>query len=209
MPASAAEKIRLIMQLRNLGITDRLVLSAIESIPREHFVPESFRDQAYEDIALPIHCDQTISQPSVVGWMTWALEPSDRLRVLEIGTGSGYQAAVLAKLFRMVYTIERHRGLHEEATQTLRELNLNNIMAKCGDGYRGWPEAAPFHRIIVTAAAKEIPKSLLDQLADGGIMVVPVGSPSTDQMLLRIQRQGEQLHTQHLMPVRFVPLVEE
>jgi protein-L-isoaspartate(D-aspartate) O-methyltransferase len=207
MAVTDAEKIRFIMALRNTGITDRAVLSAMEQTPRERFIPAYLRDQAYEDTALPIDCDQTISQPSIVAWMSWALEANDRMRVLEIGTGSGYQAAVLSKLFRMVYTIERHRDLYEKATETLLDIGLKNINAKLGDGSKGWPEAAPFQRIILTAAAPEIPKALLDQLADGGIMVAPVGPQSGTQMLLRIKREGEQLHMQQLMTVRFVPLV--
>jgi protein-L-isoaspartate(D-aspartate) O-methyltransferase len=201
------ERIRLLMKLRNSGITDTRVLSAIESIPREVFVPPAFRDKAYEDTALPIESGQTISQPSVVAWMSWALQVSDRMRVLEIGTGSGYQAAVLAKLCRMVYTIERHKELLEVAQMRFKQLKMMNIMTMSGDGSKGWKIAAPFDRIIVTAAAGVVPVTLLDQLAVGGIMVIPVGS-STEQILLRIEKTPEGIKQQHLMSVRFVPLVE-
>lgn len=201
------ERIRLLMKLRTSGISDTRVLSAIESIPREIFVPDAFRDKAYEDTALPIDLGQTISQPSIVAWMTCALQVGDRMRVLEIGTGSGYQAAVLAKLCRMVYTVERHRDLLRVAEQRFKRLNFSNIMTQVGDGSKGWKLAAPFDRIIVTAAAHSVPATLLDQLAEGGIMVIPVGS-DTEQILLRIEKTPEGFKQQHLMSVRFVPLIE-
>lgn len=208
MQETLPERIRLLMKLRNSGITDTRVLSAIEGIPRELFVPPAFRDKAYDDTALPIDSGQTISQPSIVAWMTWALQVSDRMRVLEIGTGSGYQAAVLARLCRMVYTVERHRDLLEVAVTRFRQLKLTNVMTMTGDGSKGWKVAAPFERIIVTAAASAVPAILLDQLAVGGIMVIPVGS-STEQILLRIEKTPEGIQQQHLMSVRFVPLVED
>jgi protein-L-isoaspartate(D-aspartate) O-methyltransferase len=195
------------MKLRTGGITDTRVLSAMESIPREEFVPESFRDKAYDDTALPIDSGQTISQPTIVAWMTWALQLTDRMRVLEIGTGSGYQAAVLSLLARMVYTVERHKDLLLVAQERFTRLKLHNIQTQLGDGSKGWKSAAPFDRIIVTAAAHEVPAALLDQLAEGGIMVIPVGS-DTEQMLLRIEKTPEGITQQHLMGVRFVPLVE-
>jgi protein-L-isoaspartate(D-aspartate) O-methyltransferase len=201
------ERIRLLMKLRTGGITDTRVLSAIESVPREIFVPEAFRDKAYEDTALPIDSGQTISQPTVVAWMTWALQTNDRMRVLEVGTGSGYQAAILARLCRMVYSIERHKDLLMIAQERFKTLKLNNIMTQLGDGAKGWKSAAPFDRIIVTAAAHEVPAALLDQLAEGGIMVLPVGS-DTEQLLLRIEKTPEGIVQQHMMSVRFVPLVE-
>jgi protein-L-isoaspartate(D-aspartate) O-methyltransferase len=207
MKDSLPERIRLLMKLRTNGVTDTRVLSAIESIPREIFVPESFRDKAYEDTALPIDSGQTISQPTVVAWMTWALEVSDRMRVLEIGTGSGYQAAILARLCRMVYTVERHRDLLKVAQERFKKLKLSNIMTQLGDGAKGWKSGAPFDRIIVTAAAHEVPAALLEQLAEGGIMVLPVGS-DTEQLLLRIEKTPHGIVQQHLMSVRFVPLVE-
>lgn len=203
------EKIRLIMQLRKLGINDTKVLGAIEAIPREMFVPETFQARAYEDTALPIASGQTISQPSVVAWMTWALDVNDRHRVLEIGTGSGYQAAVLSKLCRRLYTVERHKDLLKVAEQRFHDLRITNITTQHGDGAKGWRTAAPFERIMVTAAATEVPAILLDQLAMGGVMVIPVGGSIADQFLLRITRSEKGFETQHLMPVRFVPLVSE
>lgn len=204
-----SERIRLIMKLRSAGVTDTRVLAAIEGVPREMFVPETFRDRAYEDTALPIEKGQTISQPSVVAWMTWALDVNDRMRVLEIGTGSGYQAAILARMCRRVYTIERHKELLRVAEQRFSELGFNNITTQYGDGAKGWKAAAPFDRIIVTAAATEVPSSLLEQLAPDGVMVIPVGSGTADQILLRIRRTPGGFQTQHLLPVRFVPLVPD
>ncbi len=195
------------MKLRTSGISDTRVLSAIESIPREIFIGKEFRDKAYDDTALPIDSGQTISQPSIVAWMTWALQVTDRMRVLEIGTGSGYQAAVLSKLCRMVYTVERHKELLLVAQDRFKQLRIHNIMTHLGDGSKGWKSAAPFDRIIVTAAANSVPAPLLAQLAEGGIMVIPVGS-STEQILLRIEKTPEGIHQQHMMSVRFVPLVE-
>lgn len=205
----ANDKIRLLMKLRREGITDTRVLSVIESIPREIFVDERFRDQAYEDTALPIDSGQTISQPSVVAWMTWALQVGERMKVLEIGTGSGYQAAILSKLCRRLYTVERHKDLLRNAEKHFETLRLRNITTRAGDGSKGWKEVGPFDRIIVTAAAGEVPKDLLEQLSIGGVMVVPVGEQGNEQILLRIQRTEEGFHTQHLMNVRFVPLVGE
>jgi protein-L-isoaspartate(D-aspartate) O-methyltransferase len=204
----ASRKIRLLMELRRSGVTDTRVLSAIEVVPREAFVAEPFLDKAYENSALPIECGQTISQPLVVGIMSQALEIGDRMKVLEVGTGSGYQAAVLAKLCRRVYTIERHRTLATVAEKRFADLRIHNITAKLGDGYKGWPEQAPFDRILVTAAARELPITLLEQLADDGIMVIPVGDNPFDQQVMVIHRQGENFTTQSILPVRFVPLVE-
>lgn len=202
----AARKIRLIMELRRTGISDTNVLAAIERIPREAFVPQTFRDQAYENRTLPIGCGQTLSQPAVVAAMTQALSTDRRLKVLEIGTGSGYQAAVLSRLCRRLYTIERHRDLQREAEARFQRLRLHNITARIGDGGKGWPEQAPFTRIIVTAAAAEVPGDLVDQLADGGVMVVPVGRHTADQELLRLTRENGTLHEENLGSVRFVPL---
>jgi protein-L-isoaspartate(D-aspartate) O-methyltransferase len=205
-----SQRIRLLMKLRNSGIRDAAVLSAMESIPRELFVEDVFREHAYDDTALPIALGQTISQPTIVAMMTVALEVKPRMRVLEIGTGSGYQAAVLAKLARRVYSIERHKDLLAIAEQRFLQLRLTNIVTKRGDGAKGWKEAAPFERIIVTAAAKEIPAALVDQLSAGGIMVIPVGENVAEQKLLRLTK-GEDSKTfiESLMDVRFVPLVEE
>jgi protein-L-isoaspartate(D-aspartate) O-methyltransferase len=195
------------MALRGDGVTDTRVLSAIERVPREAFVPEDMRDRAYENTALPIECGQTISQPFVVAYMTQALQVGDRMRVLEIGTGSGYQAAVLAQLCRRVYTIERHKPLMLAAQKRFAALGISNITTRHGDGAKGWPDQAPFDRIIVTAAADSIPESLLDQLAPGGIMVLPVGGFAMDQYVQRIVKTDAGLQTAVLLPVRFVPLV--
>lgn len=204
-----AKRIRLIMKLRRHGITDTSVLSAIESVPREMFVADSFADKAYEDMALPIASGQTISQPTVVAWMTYALNVTKQTRVLEIGTGSGYQAAILSKLARRVYTVERHRELLRQAEERFTLMGLNNITSRCGDGSKGWKEPAPFERILVTAAAPTVPAALLEQLAPGGIMVLPVGAESGEQILLRVIKDADgNVQTEHLMNVRFVPLVE-
>ncbi len=203
----AARKIRLIMQLRRAGIADTAVLSAIERIPREAFVPESFQDQSYEDMTLPIGHGQTLSAPSVVALMTQALATDRRTKVLEIGTGTGYQAAVLSRLCRRLYTVERHRELLGEAERRFLKLRLYNITTRVGDGARGWPEQAPFTRIIVTAAAETVPAILVDQLAPGGVMVVPVGRQGGDQVLLRLTREADGIREEVLDSVRFVPLV--
>ena len=206
----AAEKIRLIMSLRKTGITDTRVLSAIEQIPREQFVEEQFRDRAYEDNALPIAMEQTISMPSIVAMMTQALDVSPTQSVLEIGTGSGYQAAILSKLARRVHTIERHKPLAELAKTRFEALRLRNITPHLGDGSKGWPHASPFERIIVTAAADVIPQTLLAQLTIGGVMIVPVGPHVADQQLLKLTRVAEdEVRKEVLAPVRFVPLVAE
>ena len=203
----AARKIRLVLELRRAGVTDTRVLSAIERVPRELFVPEAFQDQAYENTALPIDCSQTISQPLIVGLMTQLLEPDKRIRVLEIGTGSGYQTAVLCQLFRRVYTIERHRELLLQAEARLAQLKNHNVTTMCGDGTKGWPEQAPFPRILVTASAPEMPAKLLDQLDDGGIMIVPIGASVTDQWIYKVVRDGKGFREERVTQVRFVPLV--
>jgi protein-L-isoaspartate(D-aspartate) O-methyltransferase len=203
----AARKIRLIMALRRSGVTDTAVLAAVERIPRESFVPEAFHDQAYEDKALPIGQGQTISQPQVVALMTQAMDLTPRHKVLEIGTGSGYQSAVLARLSRRVYTIERHRALLAEAERRFAALRIHNITAIAGDGMKGWPAQAPFDRIIVTAAAAGMPETLLAQLAVGGIMVLPLGPERADQELIRVRRLETEITTEKLCDVRFVPLL--
>lgn len=203
-------KIELIMGLRRQGIRDKRVLSAIERVPREKFISGTFRKQAYEDHALPIECGQTISQPYIVAYMTEQLQVGERMKVLEVGTGSGYQAAVLARLCRRVYTIERYRTLLKDALKRFDDLNIHNITAKVGDGAQGWPEQAPFDRIIVTAAAPAVPQKLVEQLKEGGLMVVPVAVSGGrgEQKLVRIERTGEGVKREELLPVRFVPLVE-
>ncbi|MFN4090864.1 MAG: protein-L-isoaspartate(D-aspartate) O-methyltransferase [Alphaproteobacteria bacterium] len=204
----AARKIRLVIMLRQAGITDPRVLSAIELVPREMFVPEVFRDQAYENVALPIGHGQTISQPVVVGRMTQELQVGDRMKVLEIGTGSGYQTAVLARLCRRVYSVERHRPLLREAETRLERLGVRNVTTRFGDGTEGWRPVAPFDRIVAAAAAAEVPATLADQLADGGLMIVPVGRRREDQRLVRVRREADRFHTEELVRAHFVPLVE-
>jgi protein-L-isoaspartate(D-aspartate) O-methyltransferase len=205
--ADKSEVARLIMELRGEGIADQRVLNAIERTPRELFVPATFRERAYENVALPIGHGQTISQPYVVALMTQALEVNDRHKVLEIGTGSGYQAAVLARLCRRVLTIERHRALIKQAEARFAKLRLHNVVTRFGDGTKGWPEHETFDRIIVTAAAPEIPRNLLEHLAEGGILVAPVGPARRDQKLLRVKRRDGGLAVEELGDVRFVPLI--
>ena len=201
-------KIQLIMSLRNQGIRDTRVLRAMETIPREVFVPEPFQAQAYADQSLPIECGQTISQPFVVAFMTHHLNVTDRCKVLEIGTGSGYQAAILSKLCRRVYTMERYRTLLREAERRFAKLHLTNITAMVGDGTRGWPQQAPFDRIIITAATRSIPPALVGQLKDGGIMVLPLERENGEQELVRLTRHRDGLDQEILLQVRFVPLIE-
>ena len=207
--STPGEKVaRLVMELRGGGVSDNRVLGAIERVPRDVFVPAAFAEQAYDNVALPIGHDQTISQPLVVALMTEALDVSERHKVLEIGTGSGYQAAVLARLCRRVFTIERHRGLLSEANKRFAKLRLSNITTRFGDGAKGWTEQAPFDRIMITAAAPDVPGALIESLVPGGILVAPVGEERSDQRLLRVRRTGDSFDITDLGPVRFVPLVE-
>ena len=202
------EKAQLIMTLRGQGICDATVLSALESVPRELFVPPALRQHAYENASLPIALDQTISQPYVVARMTEALHLTGRERVLEIGCGSGYQAAVLTYLCRRVYSMERLKPLLVDAENRLRDLRISNISLRHGDGVKGWPEAAPFDRIILTCAPPVIPDMLLNQLKIGGIMVAPVGR-DRNQQLVTIRRSEAGFEEATLLPVKFVPLVED
>ena len=201
------EKARLIMALRGMGVIEADVLAAIEQVPRECFVPTALRNHAYENASLPIAMEQTISQPYIVARMTAALELTGRERVLEIGTGSGYQAAILSFLCRRVYSIERLRPLLVEAETQFRKLRITNITTKVGDGARGWPEGAPFDRIILTCAPASIPVALLNQLKTGGIMVAPEGRDRS-QTLVRVRRTETGFEKEELLPVKFVPLVE-
>ncbi len=204
-----ARKIRLLMQLRRAGITDTAVLAAIERVPRERFVPPSFHDQAYENLALPIGLGQTISQPEVVALMTQALEATKQHTVLEVGTGSGYQAAVLSRVCRRVYTIERHAELLKQAEARFAELRLHNLTSRRGDGSRGWPESQSFDRIIVTCAAELTPEPLLEQLREGGCLILPVGGQGRTQELLRLRKTSAGIEREELGVVRFVPLVAD
>ncbi|APX11730.1 protein-L-isoaspartate(D-aspartate) O-methyltransferase [Tateyamaria omphalii] len=204
----ATRKMQFLYALRSKGVTDKRVLGAMEEIDRGPFVRGLFAERAYEDMPLPIACGQTISQPSVVGLMTQALQITPRDKVLEIGTGSGYQAAILAKLARRVYTIDRHRRLVREARDIFDELNLHTITAITGDGSHGLEDQAPFDRILVTAAAEDPPGPLLAQLKEGGIMVLPVGQSDAVQSLIRVHKTANGLEYDELRDVRFVPLLE-
>ena len=201
-------KTNLLASLRRQAIGDERVLAAIASVPREAFVEDAFADQAYADQALPMSCGQTISQPYIVAFMTAALSVEPRHRVLEIGTGSGYQTAILSSLCKRVYTIERFRTLADTAGERLKALNIRNVTQKIGDGVQGWPQLAPFDRVIVTAAANAVPKSLVEQMVVGGIMILPIEERAGKQDLYRITRTDAGFERQHLLPVRFVPLVE-
>ncbi|WP_040309514.1 protein-L-isoaspartate(D-aspartate) O-methyltransferase [Asticcacaulis biprosthecium] len=197
---------RLMSGLKQQGIDDRKVLHAMEITPRDLFVPELFLDRSWEDSAIPINCGQTISQPYIVALMTQALKIEGRHRVLEIGTGSGYQTAILARLARYVYTIERYRSLMVEAETRHRRLLLENIIYRFGDGWDGWPEQAPFDRILVTAALPDVPTDLLNQLKPKGILVGPLGKGST-QILVRYTRTADGFEREDMSDVRFVPLI--
>ena len=199
---------KLIKALRAQGVTDPAVLSAIETTPRELYTPDLFQDRVWEDSALPIACGQTISQPFIVGLMTQALKLEQRSRVLEIGTGSGYQTTILSKLARLVYTVERYRTLMREAEARFQQLGLINVITRFGDGGLGWPEQAPFDRIMVTAAASEEPSALLAQLKPNGILVAPIGKGPV-QELKRYQGDGAGgFEVEVMTQVRFVQLLD-
>jgi protein-L-isoaspartate(D-aspartate) O-methyltransferase len=207
----------LLKELRRQGISDERVLRAIAQTPRELFVDEPFSDSAYHNSALPIACGQTISQPFVVAYMTQHLDLGENMRVLEIGTGSGYQAAILSPLCRRVYTIERHRPLLDQANARFKALKLENVVARHGDGFAGWPEQAPFDRIILSCAVQQVPPQLVEQLKPGGVLIAPVGNvPKSDefeglerfsQQLTKIIRTDGGLREEVLIPVVFVPML--
>jgi protein-L-isoaspartate(D-aspartate) O-methyltransferase len=201
-------KMQFLYALRSRGVTNSAVLTAMEKVDRAPFVKGYFAERAYEDMPLPIACGQTISQPSVVGLMTQALEVTSRDTVLEVGTGSGYQAAILSQLARRVYTVDRHNRLVREAREVFDALGLSNITAFTADGSFGLPDQAPFDRILVTAAAEDPPGPLLAQLKVGGVMVLPVGQSDAVQHLIRVRRTENGLEYDELRPVRFVPLIE-
>ncbi len=190
------------------NITNVQVLSAMRKVPRHEFVPVRFRSEAYRDCPLPIGHDQTISQPYIVGFMTEQLEPKPTDRVLEVGTGSGYQAAVLSELVARVYTIEIIDDLARRAAADLKRLGYTNVFVRSGDGYKGWPEAAPFDAIIVTCAPEKIPPALVEQLREGGRMIIPVG-PTWNQELVLLRKKGNAVERRGVLPVRFVPMTGE
>jgi len=196
-----------LLSLRRRGIGDQAVLRAMDEVPREQFVAAEHIDVAYADQALPIACGQTISQPYLVAYMTEQLEALPTHRVLEIGTGSGYQAAVLSRLAREVVTVERYRTLAEAARTRIEVLGLRNVKVFTGDGLAGWPALAPYDRIMVTAAAEDIPQALVAQLADGGVMVLPLGPHGRAQRIVRLTKTREGVARQDLIWVRFVPLL--
>ena len=197
-------------QLQSRGIRDDAVLKVMRSVERHNFVPENYRDRAYSDGPLPIGHGQTISQPYIVAFMTEQLQVSSQHKVLEIGTGSGYQAAILGELAKHVFTIEIIPELAEGAKNILNHLSYKNITVRAGDGYKGWPEEAPFERIMVTAAPAEVPQTLVDQLAPGGRMILPVGAQFLVQYLWVIEKDDQGTVTKEkILPVRFVPMVKE
>lgn len=208
MTATAEQIMQFVFALRSRGVRDTRVLAALEKIDRGLFVDGVFAGRAYEDVPLPIACGQTISQPSIVGLMTQAADVQPRHHVLEVGTGSGYQAAILSQLARRVWTVDRHRILTRRAEDRFAALGLTNITVLTGDGSFGLPDQAPFDRILVTAAAEDPPGPLLAQLRIGGIMIVPVGQSDAVQSLIKVTRTASGFDYEELRSVRFVPLVE-
>lgn len=208
MNSNDEQKMQFILSIRSKGVVDNNVLKALETVNREQFLKGLFAQRAYEDTPLPIDCGQTISQPSIVGLMTQALRITNRDKILEIGTGSGYQTAILSKLARRIYSVERFKPLYEEARAIFRKLQLNNITSVWSDGSQGVVEQQPFDRIIVTAAAEDPPPTLLNQLKIGGIMVIPVGQSDEIQKLIRVERTENNFKYEDLCDVRFVPLLE-
>lgn len=196
-------------QIADEGIKDAATLKAMRKVPRHLFVPENLKSQAYRDMPLPIGFEQTISQPYMVAYMTAAIRPAKGMKVLEIGTGSGYQAAVLAEIVDRVFTIEIVEPLGKQSTALLKKLGYKNIFIKIGDGFAGWPEHGPFDAIVVTAAAAEIPPPLFTQLKEGGQMVIPLGKPGSVQTLVLATKEKGKIVKKNLLPVRFVPFVRE
>ena len=201
------DRMEFLLTLRRRGIVDQAVLRAMDEVPRERFVEATFADNAYADQALPINCGQTISQPYVVAYMTEQLAVLPRHRVLEVGTGSGYQAAILSRLAHEVVTIERYRTLADQARERLKSLGYDNVEVVPGDGFAGAPGKAPYDRIIVTAAAETIPQTLLDQLTDDGIMILPLGSRDGSQHIVKLTKSQTGTRRDNLIPVRFVPML--
>ena len=211
-PSEGVQRMEFMLMLRRRGVTSQAVLRAMDEVPREHFVEQRYADSAYTDRALPIACGQTISQPYLVAYMTEALDVKPNHRVLEVGTGSGYQAAVLSRLAREVVTLERYRTLAEAARARLKTLGYGNVEVLLGDGLGGEPIRAPYDRIMVTAAAENVPPALVAQLAEGGVMVIPLGPQEGPQDLVKLTKTAQGLSAQDmeretLLPVRFVPLL--
>jgi protein-L-isoaspartate(D-aspartate) O-methyltransferase len=192
-------------QIENRGIKNQSTLDAMRKVPRHEFIPSNNINKAYDDGPLPIGYGQTISQPYIVAYMTAVIDPKPGQKILEIGTGSGYQAAVLAEIVDSVYTIEIITELYKSSEKRLKKLGYKNVICKNADGYHGWKQAAPFDAIVVTAAAEHIPPPLIEQLKDGGKMIIPVGSPFLNQTLILVEKHGEEITTTSLLPVRFVP----
>ncbi len=207
-PYRTKREIMVEKQIVARGIKDKKVINALLKVPRHKFVPEEYKHLAYEDGPLPIGYDQTISQPYIVAYMTEVLELNENNKILEIGTGSGYQAAILAEICKEVYTIEIVPELAERAKKIIDELGYKNIFIKIGDGYKGWPEKAPFDAIIVTCSPTNIPKPLVEQLSENGRMIIPVGEWYNQQLLLLRKKNGKKIK-ENLLPVRFVPMVNE
>jgi protein-L-isoaspartate(D-aspartate) O-methyltransferase len=208
IPAADVERMEFQLMLRRRGISDKAVLRAVDQVPREYFVSADYAESAYGDHALPIACGQTISQPYVVAYMTELLAVEPRHRVLEVGTGSGYQAAILSRLVREVVSVERYRTLAELARQRLETLGYTNVIVLVGDGFDGAPEHAPFDRIIVTAAAEEVPPALIDQLSAGGKIVLPLGPQGGTQHLIKLTKEADGgLTREATLAVKFVPLL--
>jgi protein-L-isoaspartate(D-aspartate) O-methyltransferase len=206
-PPDGVGRMEFLLSLRRRGISDAAVLKAMDEVPRERFVEESHAESAYADQALPISCGQTISQPYVVAYMTEQLDLKPTHRVLEVGTGSGYQTAVLAQIAAEVVTVERYRTLADTARGRLETLEIHNVTVVAGDGLAGVPDYAPYDRILVTAAAERVPQAVADQLADGGIMVLPIGPHSEAQRIVKLTKVGSELQREDLIWVRFVPLL--
>ena len=200
------KRINLILQLRKFGVTNHRVLSILEKVPREQFIDKGLFYKAYQNNALPIDCNQTISQPAVVAKMTELLEPKKSFKVLEIGTGSGYQTAILSKLFKRIYSIERHKILLEKAKKILSNLKINNVVFYYGDGMKGWPAKFSFERIIITAVSKNLPIKIINQLSDGGVLVLPL-EYEKDQYITKVIKKNRKLYFKKYWKVRFVPLV--
>jgi protein-L-isoaspartate(D-aspartate) O-methyltransferase len=201
-------KLKFIFNLRNANVTDKTVLNIMEEVSRDHFIRNSFNSYALEDISLPIECGQTTTQPSIIGLMVQALEVTARCKILEIGTGSGYQTAILAKLGRRVYSIERFKKLTNLARQAITELSLANVTIIYGDGTMGLPEQAPFDRIILSASVEDIPSTLLQQLKEDGVLVAPVGERELLQTMVRVKKKNNSYEYKELKQVKFLPIIE-